>query len=225
MVALAWILLLGLPAEAVEVRLDDGFTLEPVDYQTRMVELCFPSGLRVAVQREARAPVVSITTVVDAGSTSDPPGKEGLSHLVEHLWFRSAGAEYQRGGEFNAFTGAEVTVYHHGVMLDELERALALEARRLEDPLRGLTQEDVELERRVVQSELDWCYGDTHRLALGRLHRKLFPADHLYHAAMADTPETVGTLSLQDAADFVQAHYLPERTTLVVVGDVSPEQV
>ena len=52
-------------------------------------DMRFPSGLRVIVEEDHRSPVVGVLTLVGAGSTSDPPGKEGLAHYVEHLSFRA----------------------------------------------------------------------------------------------------------------------------------------
>ena len=49
----------------------------------------FPSGLRVMFQHDPSQPVVAITAVTDHGASSDPAGREGIAHLVEHLWFRS----------------------------------------------------------------------------------------------------------------------------------------
>jgi zinc protease len=48
-----------------------------------------PSGLRVIVERAPGSQVAGVTTVVGAGSRQDPPGREGLAHLVEHLTFRA----------------------------------------------------------------------------------------------------------------------------------------
>ena len=77
--------------------------------------------MRVLVEEDKSSPVVGIVNVVGAGSTDDPPGKEGLAHLVEHLdlpreptptanmW----GLLAQAGGaNVNASTDFDATVYH-----------------------------------------------------------------------------------------------------------------
>ncbi|MFP2957109.1 insulinase family protein [Myxococcus sp. 1LA] len=58
----------------------------------------FPSGLRVVVEQDARSPVVAVVAMVGAGGSSDPGGKEGLAHVVEHLAFRSRHAGGRRCG-------------------------------------------------------------------------------------------------------------------------------
>jgi zinc protease len=61
--------------------------LREVRYDVRTVDL--PSGMRVVVEKGSTRPLVAVVNVVDVGGTDDPPGKEGLAHLVEHLAFRS----------------------------------------------------------------------------------------------------------------------------------------
>ncbi|MFT6377249.1 MAG: putative Zn-dependent peptidase, partial [bacterium] len=59
------------------------------DYSLTTRTFVFPSGLTVYVQPDHSQPMVAITTVFDKGSTSDPVGKEGIAHFVEHFWFKS----------------------------------------------------------------------------------------------------------------------------------------
>src|SRR5262245_14141688 len=64
-----------------------GLVLRNVGFPLHIIR--FPSGLRVIAERDERMPLVAVALVVGAGSSSDPPGKEGLAHYVEHLAFRS----------------------------------------------------------------------------------------------------------------------------------------
>ena len=78
-----------------------------------------PSGLRVIVERAPESPVVGVTALVAVGGRQDPPGKEGLAHLVEHLAFRSHAPDESTvpgrlaaiGGAYNASTSLETTIY------------------------------------------------------------------------------------------------------------------
>jgi zinc protease len=83
-----------------------------------------PSGLRVIFERAPGTYTAGVTAVVGAGSVQDPPGKEGLAHLVEHLTFRAFnqgdrtdGAPlrarlWSLGASFNAETELDDTTYH-----------------------------------------------------------------------------------------------------------------
>src|SRR3954466_13422086 len=61
--------------------------LQPVNLPLKT--FAFPSGLRVVVEKDSRTPLAGVFAVVGTGSSSDPKGKEGLAHYVEHLAFDS----------------------------------------------------------------------------------------------------------------------------------------
>jgi hypothetical protein len=46
-----------------------------------------PSGVRIVIEEDASKPIVGFVAVINVGTADDPPGKEGLAHLVEHLTF------------------------------------------------------------------------------------------------------------------------------------------
>src|SRR5216684_2554507 len=64
-----------------------GLQLKPVQFPLRTFAL--PSGLRIVVEKDSRTPLAGVFVVVGSGSSSDPAGKEGLAHYVEHLAFRT----------------------------------------------------------------------------------------------------------------------------------------
>ena len=135
----------GLPLFAVA----DGYPrpkmeLKVADYNIKFRDFNFPSGLRVVFQQDTSQPVVSVTYVNDRGSTSDPAGKEGIAHLVEHLWFRSHqnGPDgkplpkvwdilEQMGASLNAFTADDQTVYMTMAPKEHLAEILRLERLRM----------------------------------------------------------------------------------------------
>lgn len=61
--------------------------IRDVPYAVRTLDL--PSGMRIVLEQDASRPLVAVAWVVDVRGSGDPPGKEGLAHLVEHLAFRS----------------------------------------------------------------------------------------------------------------------------------------
>src|SRR6185369_9392387 len=74
-----------------------GLPDQPVlrDYVVSQKDFPLGSGLRVLVQEDHNSPLIVVTSVFGVGGTSDPPGREGLAHLVEHLVFRSV-PDYDR---------------------------------------------------------------------------------------------------------------------------------
>src|SRR5205085_2750341 len=102
----------------VNIVKQQGVELPPINFSIR--KMVYPSGLTVLAERDDRTKLAGIFLVVGSGSTSDPAGKEGLAHYVEHLTFRSRPLDdrafrqvlEESGGFFwNAFTSLDQTVY------------------------------------------------------------------------------------------------------------------
>lgn len=205
------------------------------DVSFPMRDMRFPSGLRVLVEEDHRAPVVGVFALVGVGSTSDPPGKEGLAHYLEHLAFRArpdgktsiwsllgrAGA-----GTWNGATGWDYTLYWEVGPKESLAALLLLEGTRLLDPVAEVTPETAAVELEVVRSELrqrneTGFFGAT----LAHLQKAVFPAGHPYARPVIGGHASISGLSLEDARSFAKQHYRPDNITLVIVGDVDQQTV
>jgi zinc protease len=202
----------------------------PPSVQLVVRDLQLPSGLRILVQEDHAAPLVA---VVGVGSASDPPGKEGLAHLFEHLTYRArhdAGAtlwsalEAAGVGEFNAETRSEATLYYMAATPAALPEMLRLEAARLASPLAGVDDEALATERDIVRNE--WReHGETDfsGTVIGWLYAAVFPPSHPY--ARAATHESLSRVELADAEKLAKLSYRPDNMTVMVIGDVTISQV
>lgn len=208
--------------------------LELRDVKVVMSDFSFPSGLRVIFQEDHSQPVVALTMMIDHGSQDDPEGREGIAHLIEHLWFRSVhtgtdGKDLpkimdfikQMGASFNATTAPDRTNYLTIVRAPLLETAMKLEALRLRDAVRKVTNENVLIEREVVRNELRLSYENGGAAALGFLFDKLWPVGHPYHHLTIGTHDSLNAVTLKDIQDYVKKYYVPSETTLVVSGDLN----
>ena len=197
-------------------------------------DLKFPSGLRVILEEDHRMPLVGTFLVVGAGSSSDPPGKEGIAHFVEHLTFRSRPfgkssmkrlLERAGVGQWNAYTGFDDTVYYEIGPASTLGEMLGLEGARMLAPVAKITPETFAVELDVVRNELrqrneTGFMGDV----FGAMQAALFPAGHPYARPVVGTHESLGSIQPEDIGAFLQKHYRPDNMTLVIVGDVDPAQ-
>lgn len=210
--------------------------LNLMPYNVNMRDYAFPSGLRVIFQEDHSQPIVSLTMVVDHGSTSDPIGKEGIAHVIEHLWFRSVhkGADgrdlpkvwdilRELGANLNAFTGPDNTTYLTVVPKEQLTAALRLESIRMREPAVGVTDEVLKVEREVVRNELRMRYENGGGDAYGYLFSKLYPQGHPYSRLGIGTHDSLNAITLGDIAQFTKINYGPQFSTLVVVGDFKLE--
>lgn len=185
------------------------------------------SGMHVVVEEDHTAPVVGVVCTVGAGAVADPPGKEGLAHLVEHLTFRAQPTpgrsvfsllEQAGAGMFNAITGADAVTYLAFGPRDTLYDLLTIEGLRMTDPLAGVDEEMFAVERRVVVNESHQSDEESYVPVRQASLRALFPSGHPY--ARLSNRVTLDGLTLKDARAFAARHYRPENMTLVIAGDV-----
>ncbi len=214
---------------------DAEYKLQLPKYDLQLTDYVFPSGLRIIFQEEHTQPIVSVTSVVDHGSGSDPEPHKGIAHFVEHLNFRAQHGDLPKnwdlieqlgGGSFNAYTNKDRTVYLTSGPRDSLVPLLRLEALRVSaNTLEGVKEEDLDVEREVVRNELRLNYeNEATSDAYRDVHRMLFPPGHPYHVATIGTNEGIDRSDLEAAVSFTDQFYRPEYTTIVVVGDFELEQ-
>jgi zinc protease len=221
--------LLTLGAVAVALSLQPAAAKErpvgkPVEYLG--FYMAYSTGLRLVTYEVPGAPRASLGISWLAGSMDDPPGKEGLAHLVEHLAFRrrvAGGTVWQRlqsdGVAFNAFTTHDATVYHESGKPEQLRSLLSLEVLRMQQPLEGITQADFDTEREVVVSELrerNQVAGELEAHEVLQAH--LFGAGHPYARGVGGTEASVRSITFADAKAFVDRLYRPERAIVTVIS-------
>lgn len=213
--------------------LPDGPVLGEFALKQRVFEL--GSGLRVLVQEDHNTEQVMFRFRVGSGGTADPPGKEGIAHLVEHLAFRNkpGGGQVElwdmqerMGAVRNAFTSHDVTEYFTIVHKDRLPELMQLEAWRLLRTLDGVTEEMFQVERQVVRNELRLRYETTSMNVPLEVFEQLFPEEHiLRRATVIGSHASLNAITLDDVRAFVKAHYTPDNITIIVAGDVRADQV
>lgn len=202
--------------------------LSPIAYRRRVL----PNGLTVYSIRNSATPTVAIQVWYHVGSKNDPEGRSGFAHLFEHLMFKStrnmASETMDRltedvGGENNAFTSSDVTVYHETVPSHYLETLLWAEADRMgnlavNDP--NFQSERLVVEEEYRQSVLAPPYG--------RLDVLINEHSFTTHPYRRDTIGSIPDLdaaSLQNVQDFHRTYYRPDNATLVVSGDFDDAQL
>ena len=163
------------------------------------------------------------------GSDADPPGLEGIAHVVEHLWFRSHNEGEikvwdqlkEAGASLNAYTASDVTTYLTAAPVSQMGQLLELEARRISGALsvQNVTQEEVNLEREIARNELRMRYENTSTSGIGYLYGKLFPEGHPYSKLGIGTHDSLDNITIEDVRAFTEEHYVPENTTMLIIGD------
>ncbi|MDP2315133.1 MAG: insulinase family protein [Pseudomonadota bacterium] len=208
-------------------------------YDVKMRDFNFPSGLRIIFQEDHSQPIVSITSVIDRGSTSDPEGLEGIAHVCEHMWFRSKQKDEngkplpkvwdllrEMGANLNASTADDWTNYMTVAPVDKIVPLLRLESIRMKSAWEGIENEVLLTEREVVRNELRMRYENAAGAAFGYMMVKLFPSNHVYgrkaYAGIGNN-DSLNAITMPDVKKFFVDNYGPANTTIVVVGDFKLE--
>jgi zinc protease len=181
-------------------------------------------GLELIVLPIRGARTTSLRYVVRAGSAHDPPGREGLAHLLEHLLAQgrdfSLRPEVQRqGGLLNAFTYRDSTRY----VLDAPAAAFPDLAGRL---LRSITDprlDPADLAREQAVIAREDVYGDRGPGLFSLLEEALFPAPEK-DAGPIGTAEARAGIRRDDLVRFFQESYSTRNTTVILVGAIEPDE-
>ena len=183
------------------------------------------NGLRV-IHLPSDSQVVYCGIAVKAGTRHELPGEEGLAHFCEHLSFkgterRSAvqiiNAIEGLGGELNAFTNKEDTVFYCAIQAKHVKKAIDV----LCDIVFHSTypQHEVEKEREVVCDEIE-SYEDTPaELIFDEFENILFHGHPLGHNILG-TSDQVRQYTSEDARRFTQRYYRPENSIFFFSGNV-----
>ena len=191
-------------------------------YQTTTLS----NGLRVIVL-PSPAPVVYCGIAVAAGTRHEQPGEEGLAHFCEHLTFkgthrRSAlqiiNALEGVGGELNAFTNKEDTVYYCAIKRQHLSRAVDV----LTDIVFNSTypQQEVEKECEVVCDEIESYEDSPAELIFDDIENILFEGHPLGHNILGNA-EQLRRYTSDDARRFTARYYRPDNCVFFASGDVN----
>lgn len=197
-----------------------------------VVERTLDNGLKILVKPDHRAPILTAQIWYRIGASYEHSGITGISHLLEHMMFqgteRFAPNEFSRivaenGGSENAFTGDDYTAYFENLASDRLAIAFELEADRMRHLTLGQTEFAKELE--VVKEERRMrTEDDPQALTSERFGAVAYDVSP-YRNPVIGWSGDLGQLQAADLREWYRLWYAPNNATLVVAGDVDPEQV
>lgn len=188
------------------------------------------NGIRVLTERIPHVRTAAVGIWVGTGSRYEPTAQHGISHFLEHLFFKGthtrsaleiAQAVDDIGGQMNAFTDREQTVFYVKVLSANLGRALEIYADMLLHST--LADEFVERERQVITEEIK-SYEDSPDELVQDLFAQTVWNSHPLGRPVIGTLATVGRLSRDDFVEFIDHHYRPDNVIVSVAGDVDHEQ-
>lgn len=210
-----------------------GFAVLPADAQDYPVATrTLKNGMKVLVQTDHSIPNVALYIFYRIGSRNERPGTTGISHFFEHMMFNGA-KKYgpgdldkvmeANGGSNNAFTSRDVTVYQDWFPRSALNLIFDIEADRIRDL--SFDPKKIESERGVVASERRSSVDEQNGGILDeQLWATAFLA-HPYQWPVVGWMSDIEHWSIEDLKHHFAMGYSPSNATLVVAGDVSPEEI
>ena len=197
-----------------------------------ITDVTLDNGLRVIIKEDHRAPVAVSQLWYKAGSMDEFNGTTGVAHVLEHMMFKGTekvpdGQFSKRvaaaGGRENAFTNRDTTVYFQQLQKDKLPVAFELEADRMANL--QLKDEAFAKEIQVVMEERRMRTEDNpHSIVYEQLMSVAYQA-HPYRRPIIGWMDDLENMAPQDARDWYSRWYAPNNATLVVAGDVKPDEI
>ena len=190
------------------------------------------NGMKVLVQSDHSIPNVALYVFYRIGSRNEHPGTTGLSHFFEHMMFNGA-KKYgpgeldkvmeANGGSNNAYTTRDTTVYQDWFPRSALPLIFDIEADRIQNL--NFDPQKIQSERGVVASERRLRTENNNR---GLLSEQLWATAyvaHTYQWPVVGWMSDIEHWTMEDLKHHFAMGYSPSNATMVVVGDVTPEEI
>ena len=188
------------------------------------------NGLRV-IHQSSDSNVVYCGYELNVGTRNEEPGYEGMAHFCEHVSFKGtkrrkswhiSNALESVGGDLNAYTNKEDTVYYAAVLKEHTARAIDL----LTDIVFYSTypQAEIDKEVEVICDEIE-SYNDSPAELIYDEFENLLFANHALGHNILGTAERVRSFKTADAQRFTQRYYRPENSIFFLYGDVDFKRV
>lgn len=190
------------------------------------------NGLRFIVMPDPTTQLVEVDVRYEVGSREDPPGKAGLAHLVEHLMFQQrpgpnarplAQVLPQLALNMNAYTNRDTTHFMLNARAALLDTLVKVEAFRMRDGCRSISEYEFLREREVVRNEIRLDERSPESRIPELTLAQIYPPGHAYARSIGGDDDQLSTITLHDACEFMRQYYVPERAVVVVAGGFAAE--
>lgn len=195
-------------------------------------EFTLTNGLKVLVKEDHRAPIAVSMIWYNVGSADEPGGITGVSHAIEHMMFKGT-PQYPLGvfsktiaaigGQTNALTNNDYTAYFEKIAATQLATSFALEADRMNHLL--LDANEFAKEIKVIQEERRLRTDDNPQALAFERFLATAHLSSAYHHPVIGWMSDLQHLKIDDLKQWYRRYYAPNNATLVVVGDVNPQEV
>ncbi|KLU63454.1 protease 3 precursor [Peptococcaceae bacterium CEB3] len=190
-----------------------------------------PNGVRVITEEIEHVRSVAIGLWVGAGSRDEREGFEGISHFIEHMFFKGTSRRSARdlaealeavGGQLNAFTTKEYTCFYAKVLDEDLDLAIDV----LSDMFfhSKFDEKELEKEKKVVIEEIK-MYEDSPDELIHDLFSEYVWNDHPLGKPILGTEESIRALNRDKILQYLSEHYAPDNLVVAVAGNIQHDTI
>lgn len=188
------------------------------------------NGQTVIIKEVKSNPIVTVDTWIKTGSINENDSNNGVSHFLEHLFFK--GSKNHAPGEFdklletkgaitNAATSKDFTHYYITIPSKYFDEALSLHADMLLNPL--IPRKELEKERKVVLEEIAKDENSPNSVVYDNLINILYTT-HPYKRKVIGTRRIIGTIHRDEILAYYDNWYSPSNMVTVIVGDIDANE-
>ncbi len=189
------------------------------------------NGVRVITEEIEHVRSISLGLWVGAGSRDEGEGYEGISHFIEHMFFKGTAKRTARqlaesleavGGQLNAFTTKEYTCYYVKVLDEDLDLAIDVLSDMFFSSL--FDEKEIEKEKKVVIEEIK-MYEDSPDELIHDLFSEYVWNDHPLGRPILGTVDSIRSLSREKILDYLEHHYAPDNFVIAVAGKINNGEI
>lgn len=188
------------------------------------------NGQTVIIEEVHTNPIVTIDTWVKTGSINENSGNNGVSHFLEHLFFK--GTTNHKPGEFdrvleakgainNAATSKDFTHYYITIPSKDFDLALNMHADMLQNPL--IPRKELEKERKVVLEEISKDINSPSTKVYNNMIEMLY-VNHPYRRKVIGENSIIENITREEILNYFNTYYSPSNMVTIIVGDVDTEK-
>ncbi len=183
------------------------------------------NGLKYILEQRKDTGVVAVQIWVKTGSKFEDLKNAGITHFIEHLIFKGtekvkanemASIIESLGGNINAFTSYDNTVYHIVIPEHAFAKGFEILADAVKNP--AFPEGEVEKERKVILEEIKMGEDDPQRKLFTDLFSLSYKGDP-YGRPIIGYKNTVKDINRKDIINYYKSHYVPENMLIVITGD------
>ncbi|MBQ7127314.1 insulinase family protein, partial [bacterium] len=189
------------------------------------------NGQTLIVKEVKNNPIVTIDTWVQTGSLNENNENSGVSHFLEHLFFK--GTKKYPTGEFdkileskgaiiNAATSKDFTHYYITIPAEHFKTALELHADMLSNP--QIPRKELEMERKVVLEEIAKDLNTPSKITYDNLNSLMY-TNHPYKRKVIGSADVISTIRREEILEYFNRFYMPANMTTLIIGDIDTEAV